>query len=171
MTSPSDEKWRPFFSVGSGSGLISTPVYTSWNTRTLFHLPSVTFTYTVIHEGSAALAAIQIRPEPGSMYYRQLLPCSYSQHLNSAQKIFSIDSKIRVATKLTNTLFYVGRIFKNKSSWKEVISDSCRIKSCPCIFHKGVLPDNAYGTFLYSITARKYQTFKLRVPYSVLASF
>jgi hypothetical protein len=68
-------------------------------------------------------------------------------------------------------LFNPGRIFKNKSNWQEIISDGFRIKPCPCIFHKGVLPNNTYGTFLYSITACEYQNFKIRVPYSVLASF
>jgi hypothetical protein len=69
-----------------------------------------------IHEGSAAPAAIQIRPETGSIHFRQLLLCSYTQHLDSAQEISSIDSKARVTTKLKNTLFNPGRIFKNKSN-------------------------------------------------------
>jgi hypothetical protein len=118
------------------------------------------YCHAVIHEGSAALAAIQICPEPGSMHFRQSLLCSYRQHLNSGQEISSIDSKTHVITKLMNTLFNADRIFKNISSWQEITSDRCRIKSCPCIFHKRVLPDKTYENFLYSITACKYQEFQ-----------
>jgi hypothetical protein len=100
--------------------------------RALFHLTSDTLTHSVTHEGSAALDAIPIRPEPGSMHFRQLPLCSYSP----ARK-YDAGSIFHRLQDMRHNQDNEHIVYCRKSSGQEITSDSCQLflyipQGCTC---------------------------------------